>query len=76
MLLEVNCSGDFAKQGFAADDVRRLLPTLDAYSRLRVTGLMTMAPLESDGAAARATFARLRELRSERARARADKEQS
>lgn len=65
VLLEVNCSGDFAKQGFAADDVRRLLPTLSAYPRLRVTGLMTMAPLEGDGAAARAAFARLRDLRSE-----------
>jgi PLP dependent protein len=65
VLLEVNCSGDFTKQGFVADDVRRLLPSLTAYSRLRVSGLMTMAPLEGDAAAARAAFAALLELRDE-----------
>lgn len=65
VLLEVNCSGESAKQGFAADDVRRLLPSLDRYARVHVAGLMTMAPLEGDENAARATFAALRELRDE-----------
>ncbi len=65
VLLEVNCSGEAAKQGFAADDVRRLLPSLERFSRVRVAGLMTMAPLEGDESAARATFAALRKLRDE-----------
>jgi PLP dependent protein len=65
MLLEVNCSGEPAKQGFTTDDVRRLLPTLGAHSHVHVQGLMTMAPLEGDAAAARKAFATLRELREE-----------
>jgi pyridoxal phosphate enzyme (YggS family) len=65
ILLEVNCSGEVAKQGFAADDVRRLLPTLDRFPRVQVAGLMTMAPLEGDDRAARAAFAALRELRDQ-----------
>jgi PLP dependent protein len=62
VLLEVNCSGESAKQGFTADNLRRLLPTLADYSRIRIQGLMTMAPLEGDVAAARNAFATLREL--------------
>ncbi len=65
VLLEVNCSGEEAKQGFAADDVRRLLPALSGYARVRIAGLMTMAPLEGDASAARAAFAALRTLRDE-----------
>lgn len=65
VLLEVNCSGETAKQGFAADDVRRLLPALAAYAHVRVAGLMTMAPLEGDDSAAHRAFAALRELRDE-----------
>jgi pyridoxal phosphate enzyme (YggS family) len=65
VLLEVNCSGESAKQGFAIDEVRRLAPSLGRFARVRVAGLMTMAPLEGDESAARATFAALRKLRDE-----------
>ena len=65
VLLEVNCTGEAAKQGFAPDEVRRLLPALGKLSHLRVEGLMTMAPLEGDLADARAAFAALRTLRDE-----------
>jgi hypothetical protein len=65
VLLEVNVSGESAKQGFQADDVRRLLPDLAALRHVNVTGLMTMAPLEGGDEAARATFAALRMLRDE-----------
>ena len=65
VLLEVNCSGEAAKQGFEADDVRRLAPTLDRFANLRVAGLMTMAPLDGGEAAARRSFSALRELRDE-----------
>jgi pyridoxal phosphate enzyme (YggS family) len=68
ILLEVNCSGDAAKQGFEPDDVRRLLPTLANYPALAVSGLMTMAPLVGGESAARSAFAALRELRDELAR--------
>jgi pyridoxal phosphate enzyme (YggS family) len=69
VLLEVNCSGESAKQGFSANDVRRVAPTLDAYPHVEVAGLMTMAPLEGDAAAARTAFAALRTLRDELAAA-------
>ncbi|BBO33041.1 YggS family pyridoxal phosphate-dependent enzyme [Lacipirellula parvula] len=65
LLLEVNCSGDTAKQGFAPEEVRRLLPTLANYSRLSIAGMMTMAALDGDEITARANFASLRRLRDE-----------
>ena len=65
VLLEVNCSGDASKQGFAADEVRALLPTLSNYPHLEVAGLMTMAALDGEDGVARANFAALRMLRDE-----------
>lgn len=63
VLLEVNCSGETAKQGFTADDVRRLLPALGELKRVSVGGLMTMASLEGDESTARVAFGALRNLR-------------
>jgi pyridoxal phosphate enzyme (YggS family) len=68
ILLEVNCSGEVAKQGFSGDDARRVVSQLADYSHIRVAGLMTMAPLEGGESAARASFAALRQLRDELAR--------
>jgi pyridoxal phosphate enzyme (YggS family) len=68
VLLEVNCSGDATKQGFTADEVRALLPTIPNYAHLEVAGLMTMASLDGDDAVAHANFAALRALRDELAR--------
>lgn len=55
VLLEVNCSGEAAKGGFAPDAV-----PVAPLPGVQVRGLMTMAALEGDP---RPTFARLRELR-------------
>jgi pyridoxal phosphate enzyme (YggS family) len=65
VLLEVNCSGEAAKHGFSADELRRVLPTLADFARVRVEGLMTMAALEAGDAVAHANFAALRQLRDE-----------
>jgi pyridoxal phosphate enzyme (YggS family) len=65
VLLEVNCSGDAAKQGFTRGDVGRLLPKLAGLAHVTVAGLMTMAPLEGGETAARRAFAALRELRDQ-----------
>jgi PLP dependent protein len=65
VLLEVNCSGDSAKQGFTVEQVRRLAPTLADYSHVQVAGLMTMAALDGNEAVAHANFAALRTLRDE-----------
>jgi pyridoxal phosphate enzyme (YggS family) len=65
VLLEVNCSGEGAKQGFAADEVRRLVPQLERFAHVQVAGLMTMAPLDGGDDAARRAFASIRALRDE-----------
>lgn len=59
VLLEVNCSREVNKGGFAPDS----LPTQTARPGLRVEGLMTMAAHHDDPQACRPTFAELRTLR-------------
>ena len=63
VFLEVNCSGESAKQGFAPEDAAKLGEKLRSLTRVRVCGLMTMAAVADDPAAARPAFARLRTLR-------------
>ncbi|MDY3553574.1 YggS family pyridoxal phosphate-dependent enzyme [Gemmata sp. JC717] len=65
VLLEVNCSGEESKGGFAPADVPALGDTLAGLGGVDVRGLMTMAAYSDDPAAARPTFARLRELRDQ-----------
>jgi PLP dependent protein len=76
VLLEVNVSGEAAKHGFGADDfgrtedeLKRSADRLAALEHLDVRGLMCMAGLDDDPAAARRDFARLGELRDRLARA-------
>ena len=64
VLLEVNVSGEQSKSGLAPADVRALAECCAALPNVRVRGLMTMAPL-GDMAAARMTFAGLRDLRDD-----------
>ncbi len=64
VLLEVNCSGETAKHGFTADELRSFLPTLGAYPNVQITGLMTMAALDNDPPAEK-SFETLRLLRDE-----------
>jgi PLP dependent protein len=63
VLLEVNVSGEAAKDGFAPDELLRSVDAIGACRHVRVEGLMTMAPLAEDAEAARPTFRGLRELR-------------
>lgn len=65
VLLQVNVSGEASKQGFAPE---ALLPAWDrvtAFSRIRIEGLMTMAPDFEDAELARPTFRGLRDLRDQ-----------
>jgi hypothetical protein len=64
-LLEVNVSGEAAKDGFGVDDLRTAFSELFGLPRLEITGLMTMAPLSDDAETSRPVFGRLRELRDE-----------
>ena len=63
VFLEVNCSGEANKQGFAPEAVLGLGDHLRTLSHVRVRGLMTMAAFAEDPEACRPTFRHLRELR-------------
>lgn len=62
VLLEVNVAGEASKQGIAPAAAPRLAEAAGRCGRLRVRGLMTMAPLNPDPEAARPHFAALRGL--------------
>ena len=62
ILLEVNVSGEASKHGFAPEDLPQLLTTLAGLQRLRVQGLMTVAPLAADAEDVRPIFRKLSAL--------------
>ena len=64
-LVQVNTSGEESKYGFSPDGFREALEEMLGLSRVRVEGLMTMAPLTDDEGVLRATFRGLRELHEE-----------
>ncbi len=63
VLVQVNVSGEHSKGGFPPSDVPAMLQRARDLARLRVTGLMTMAPATDDPETVRPVFRRLRELR-------------
>lgn len=65
VLLEVNVSGEEAKGGFAPDELLSLSDDLSRLQRLRIDGLMTMAPLVDDAEQSRPVFAGLRGFRDQ-----------
>lgn len=64
-LAQVNVSGEEQKNGFAFDGLRNDLEALLQVPGARLVGLMAMLELGEEGDAARARFARVRELRDE-----------
>ena len=62
VLLEVNVSGEAAKHGFAPSEVVRAIEQVSKLEFVHVNGLMCMAGLTGDPAAARPEFSALREL--------------
>ncbi len=63
--VEVNVTSEASKQGIAPEALPALAETVADCSRIRLRGLMTMAPYDPDPEAARPHFARLRELLAE-----------
>lgn len=63
ILCEVNVSGETSKDGFTVADLQADWEQLLTLPGLEIRGLMTMAPLGDDPAAARPVFAKLRQLR-------------
>lgn len=62
-LLEVNLSGEATKDGFTASELESHWQALTKFSRVQITGLMTMAPYTEDKDIIRGVFRSLRELR-------------
>jgi PLP dependent protein len=62
ILLQVNCSGEIQKYGAPVGAAVHLAEQFATMPNLRLTGLMTMAPLTMDKNKARASFARAREI--------------
>jgi uncharacterized pyridoxal phosphate-containing UPF0001 family protein len=63
VLLEVNVSGEASKHGFSPEEIPQLVKAITEMKHIQVTGLMTMAALESEAERSRPTFAELRWLR-------------
>ncbi|OYW20369.1 MAG: YggS family pyridoxal phosphate enzyme [Planctomycetales bacterium 12-60-4] len=65
VLLEVNVSGEEAKDGFAPQDLRSAWGELRTLPHVQVDGLMTMAPLSEDVETSRPVFRALKQLGEE-----------
>lgn len=65
VLLEINCSREPTKGGFAPEELPRLADRLPILTGLDVRGLMTLAAYSPNPEDARPTFAELRRLRDD-----------
>ncbi len=65
VLVEVNVSGEETKYGIEPEEVEPFLKEISEFSRIRVRGLMTIAPITEDKEEIRPYFRKLRELSKE-----------
>ena len=65
VLVEVNVSGEETKYGIKPEEVEPFLKGISEFSRIRVRGLMTIAPIVEDKEEVRLYFRKLRELSKE-----------
>jgi pyridoxal phosphate enzyme (YggS family) len=65
VLLEVNVSGEVSKHGFEPHEFPEVMKATPELTRVRITGLMTMAAFEEEPERCRPTFAELRRLRDQ-----------
>lgn len=63
ILVEVNVAGESSKFGWNPDRLIAELDALNAFPRLELHGLMTVAPYSTDAEKVRPVFRKLRELR-------------
>ena len=64
-LVQVNVSGEESKFGLPPEELCPFLKKIEPFDRLKIRGLMTMAPFYDDPGNTRPCFRRLRELRDE-----------
>lgn len=65
VLLQVNIAGEEQKTGVRPDEVYSFLKSIGQLSRLRIMGMMTMAPLSDDPEASRPIFRELANIQKE-----------
>lgn len=63
--VQVNVSGESTKHGLKKEEVIPFIESLAGYDKVRIVGLMTMAPDSDDEEKIRRVFRSLRELRDE-----------
>jgi hypothetical protein len=63
--VQVNVSGEVSKYGLAPEQFVPFMKEMQSYPRLRIVGLMTMAPFEYEAEQTRPVFRGLRTLRDE-----------
>jgi len=63
ILIEVNTSGEASKFGVAVDEAIPFLREMCNFGRIRIKGLMTMAPFSENQEQSRPYFRKLRQLR-------------
>lgn len=67
--VQVNVSGEQSKSGVSPDELLAFLQQLATFDKIRVIGLMTMAPFTEDQDVLKSVFSSLRQLRDEMAAA-------
>jgi len=65
VLVEVNVSEEETKYGIKPEEVEPFLKEISGFSRIKVRGLMTIAPISEDQEEVRPYFRKLRELSKE-----------
>lgn len=65
VLAEVNVSGEETKYGIKPEEAEPFLKEISEFSRIRVRGLMTIAPIKEDKEEVRPYFRKLRKLSKE-----------
>lgn len=63
--VQVNVSGEESKHGLTSEEAIDFIKSLEQYSKIKVIGLMTMAPFVKDEEILRNCFRKLRQLRDE-----------
>lgn len=63
--VQVNAANEESKQGLSMEEVLPFINDLQAFSRIKVIGLMTMAPFTDDEEMLRATFRKVKELQKD-----------
>lgn len=64
-LIQVNVSGEESKQGLDPEELQEFIRKMREYPKIRIAGLMTMAPFTSDEQVVRTCFRKLKELQGE-----------